>query len=162
LVRGEGAVSTPTEHAEHHREGFVVTTDPGRLDREAIHAFLTRSSWAEGIPRAIVDRSIEGSLCFGLTLGAEQVGFARVVTDRATFAYLADVYVLASHRGRGLGRWLIECVTAHPDLQGLRRQCLVTKDAHDLYRPFGFEPWRAPERYMERVLPDPYRRTESP
>jgi GNAT superfamily N-acetyltransferase len=162
LVTGEEAFATTTKHAECHREGFVVTTDHGRFDREAIHAFLTRSYWAEGIPRVTVHRSIEGSLCFGLLEGAGQIGFARVVTDRATFAYLADVYVLESHRGRGLGRWLIECVTAHPDLQGLRRQCLVTRDAHDLYRPFGFEAVRAPERYMEKVLPDPYRRTESP
>ncbi|HEY6554316.1 MAG TPA: GNAT family N-acetyltransferase, partial [Vicinamibacteria bacterium] len=119
--------------------------------------FLARSYWAQGIPREVVDRSIEGSLAFGLFEDGAQVGFARVVTDRATFAYLADVYVLESRRGRGLGRWLVECVTAHPDLQGLRRFALVTRDAHDVYRPFGFEPLRAPERYMERVLADPYR-----
>jgi GNAT superfamily N-acetyltransferase len=154
------AVSRASEHAEYQRGAFVVTTDPGRFDRVAIHAFLAHSYWAEGNPRAIVDRSIEGSLSFGLFEGARQIGFARAVTDRATFAYLADVYVLESHRGRGLGRWLVECVTAHPDLQGLRRQILVTRDAHELYRPFGFEALRAPERHMEKVLPHPYRRPE--
>jgi GNAT superfamily N-acetyltransferase len=160
-VTRERSASTVAEHAEYRREGFLVTTDPSRFDRAAIHAFLSCSYWAEGIPREIVDRSIEGSLGFGLFEGARQIGFARVVTDRATFAYLADVYVLESHRGRGLGRWLVSCVTAHPDLQGLRRWNLVTRDAHDVYRPAGFEPLRAPERYMEKVLVNPYRRAET-
>jgi GNAT superfamily N-acetyltransferase len=156
LVTGECCASTVAPHAEYRREGFLVTTNPSRFDREAIHAFLSRSYWAEHIPREIVDRSIEGSLGFGLFEGVLQIGFARVVTDRATFAYLADVYVLESHRGRGLGRWLIECVTAHPDLQGLRRWSLVTRDAHDVYRAFGFQSLRAPERHMEKVLVQPY------
>jgi GNAT superfamily N-acetyltransferase len=149
------------QHAEYQRGDFVLTTDPGRFDRTAIHAFLTRSYWAEGIPREVVERAIEGSLSFGLFEGERQIGFARAVTDGATFAYLADVYVLESHRGRGLGRWLVECVMAHPDLQGLRRFMLVTRDAHEIYRPFGFEELRAPERHMERVLANPYGRTPS-
>lgn len=157
MVASERATSA-AEQESYRREGFLVTTDPGRFDRAAIHAFLTVSYWAKGIPREVVDRSIEGSLAFGLFEGERQIGFARVVTDRATFAYLADVYVLESHRGRGLGRWLVECVTAHPELQGVRRWALVTRDAHDVYRPFGFESLHAPERHMERVLAHPYRR----
>ena len=106
---------------EHHRDGFTVSTDPARLDLDAIHAFLATSYWAEGIPREILERALRGSLCFGLYEGERQVGLARVITDAATFAYLCDVYVLPEMRGRGLGKWLIECVMEHPDLQGLRR-----------------------------------------
>lgn len=135
---------------EWRRGAFVVTTDAARLDVPAIHAFLTTSYWAEGRPLEIVERSIRNSLCFGLFDGTRQVGFARVITDGATYAYLADVYVLECHRGRGLACWLMECVTAHPDLQGLRRFTLVTKDAHGLYRKFGFAELAQPERYMER------------
>ena len=123
--------------------------DPKRLDIRAIHAYLTRSYWAAGIPEDVVLRSVQGSLCFGLYEGERQVGFARAITDRATFAYLADVYVLEEFRGRGLGRWLIECVMAHPALQGLRRMMLVTRDAHWLYRPFGFAEPDDSSRYME-------------
>jgi GNAT superfamily N-acetyltransferase len=134
-----------------------VTTDPGRLDVATIHAFLSRSYWAEGIPEEVVRRSLRGSLSFGLLDGDRQLGFARAVTDRATFAYLADVFVLQSHRGRGLATWLLECVQAHPDLQGLRRWSLVTKDAHGLYEKLGFRPLALPERHMERVSPGIYR-----
>ena len=128
---------------------YSITTDPERLDIDAIHAFLSRSFWAEGIPRDLVAKAIAHSLCFGLFDGAAQVAFARVVTDRATFAYLCDVYVLESHRGRGLGKWLIETVMDHPDLQGLRRFQLVTRDAHGLYARHGFAAPRHPERQME-------------
>lgn len=126
-----------------------------------VHGFLTRSYWAAGIPREVVARSLAGSLCFGLyeeaSAGAPaQVGFARAITDRATYAYLADVFVLESHRGRGLGVWLMECVMAHPDLQGLRRWSLVTRDAHGLYGKFGFVAPPVPERYMEKVDADAY------
>jgi GNAT superfamily N-acetyltransferase len=145
-------------HQEWHKEGLVVTTDPARFDVRAIHDCLTRSYWAEGVPFEIVERSIRGSLCFGLLDGSAQVGFARAITDRATFAYLADVYVLESHRGRGLSVWLMECVMAHPELQGLRRWSLVTKDAHGLYRKFGFEIPARPERHMEIVRPNIYAR----
>lgn len=141
-------------HREWTRGGLVVTTDPARFDVAAIHAFLASSYWASERPLAVVEKSIRGSLCFGLLDGAAQVGFARAITDRATFAYLADVYVLASHRGRGLGAWLMECVTGHPELQGMRRFSLVTQDAHGLYRRFGFAPLEHPERHMEILRGD--------
>jgi len=139
------------------RDEFFVSTDPARLDIDAVHAFLASSYWAMGIPRAVVERAIAGSICFGLFHGQRQIGFARVITDRATFAYLADVYVLEDHRGRGLARWLIETVIAHPDLRGLRRFVLVTRDAHGLYEQFGFTPLAKPENYMEQHWPDVYR-----
>ena len=131
------------------RGQYSITTDPQKLDVDAIHAYLSRSFWAEGIPKDIVARSLANSLCFGLFDDAAQVGLARVVTDRATYAYLCDVYVLESHRTRGLGKWLIETVMAHPDLQGLRRFQLVTRDAHGLYSRHGFAPPAHPERNME-------------
>ena len=134
---------------EFTRGQYSITTDPKQLDVDAIHAFLSRSFWAEGIPKETVAKAMANSLCFGVFDGKAQVGFARVVTDRATFAYLCDVYVLESHRGHGLGKWLIETVMAHPDLQGLRRFQLVTRDAHGLYSRHGFESPRAPERHME-------------
>jgi len=135
-----------------------VTTDPSRLDIDVIHGFLTRCYWAECIPREIVERSIRGSLCFGAFRRDAQVGFARVITDRATFAYIADVFVLESHRGEGVGRLLMQCIMSHPDLQGLRRWSLLTRDAHGLYRRFGFDVPRHPERYMEISNQDIYRK----
>ena len=137
-------------------DGFTVSTEKERLDRGAIHEFLRGSYWAKGIPREMVDRSIENSLCFGLYDGDPLVGFARVITDKATFGYLADVFVLESHRGRGLATWFMEVIMAHPDLQGLRRWMLATADAHGLYRKVGFTPPSKPERIMEKLLPDPY------
>jgi ribosomal protein S18 acetylase RimI-like enzyme len=142
---------------ERHRQGFSVSTDPGRLDVHAIHAFLVTSYWAEGIPREILERALRNSLCFGLYEGERQIGLARVVTDKATYAYLCDVYVLPELRGRGLGTWMMECVLAHPDLQGLRRFSLVTRDAHELYRPFGFTEIASPGRHMEIVRPGIYK-----
>jgi GNAT superfamily N-acetyltransferase len=136
--------------------GYEISTEPARLDPVAIHAYLSRSYWAAGIPLELVERSLAGSLCFGLYHHGHQVGLARTISDRATFAYLCDVYVLEHHRGQGLGEALIEAVHAHPDLQCLRRQVLVTRDAHDLYRRFG---WSSPanvDGYME-ILRDPYR-----
>jgi GNAT superfamily N-acetyltransferase len=144
---------------EHHRDGFTVSTDPARLDLDAIHAFLVTAYWCEGIPRETVARALSSSLCFGLYEGPRQIGLARMVTDRSTFAYLCDVYVLPERRGRGLGRWLMECVLGHPDLQGLRRLSLVTRDAHELYRPFGFAAIKNPERHMEIVRPGLYRKS---
>jgi GNAT superfamily N-acetyltransferase len=144
-------------HCEWKKEHWIVSTDPARLDKPAVHAFLASCYWCQGIPRETVERALANSLCFGLFDGAAQVGLARVVTDYATFAYLCDVYVLESHRGRGLGKWLIECVMAHPQLQGLRRFNLVTKDAHQLYVPFGFTPLAAPERHMEKHNPGIYK-----
>src|SRR5215469_18411989 len=117
---------------------YLVSTDPARLDLDVIHSYLAGSYWAEGIPRELVARSIENSLCFGVFRGEDQVGFARVVSDYATFAYIGDVFILAQHRGRGLGKFLMECVMKHPELQGLRRWSLVTRDAHGLYKQFGF------------------------
>lgn len=143
------------------REGFTISTDPARLDRALIHEFLTASYWAKGIPRETVDRSIEGALCFGLYENGRQVGFARVITDSATFAYLADVFVLESHRGRGLAAWLMETILAHPDLQGLRRWMLLTRDAHPLYRKVGFTELARPERVMEKVDAGVYERRGS-
>lgn len=135
--------------ADYTNGRYWITTDSQKLDLAAIHAYLSRSFWAEGIPKETMAKAIANSLCFGLFDGGEQVGLARVVTDRATFAYLCDVYVLETHRGRGLGKWLIETVMAHPDLQGLRRFQLVTRDAHGLYSRHGFDTPLNPERHME-------------
>lgn len=135
---------------EWARDGYVISTDPGRIDLEAVHGFLTRDAyWSPGVSRETVERSLENSLVFGLYRDGEQAGFARVVTDRAAIAYLADVFVLAPHRGRGLGKWLVETVLSHPDLQGLRRFFLGTADAHSLYERYGFVPVD-PRRMMER------------
>ncbi|HET7792148.1 MAG TPA: GNAT family N-acetyltransferase [Rhizobacter sp.] len=142
-------MSAPTDYS--------ISTDKTRLDIDTIHGFLTRSYWSPGIPRSVVERAIAHSLCLGLYLGDEQVGFARVVTDRATFAYLADVFVLEAHRGRGLSKRLMQAVQSHEDLQGLRRFILGTKDAHGLYRQFGFGELANPSRMMEILKPDVYR-----
>jgi GNAT superfamily N-acetyltransferase len=150
-----------SEPYEKRQGPFLVSDDRSRLDLAVIHGFLRTAYWSTGVPAGVVRRAIEASLCFGLFEHGRQVGFARAVTDRATYAYLADVFVLPSHRGRGLGHWLIECVMAHPDLQGLRRFTLVTRDAHDFYRPFGFEALRDPDRYLERFAPDVYAREEA-
>jgi len=144
-------------HTEWKQNELIVTTDPAQQDVDAIHAYLTRAYWCEGIPRRIVERAVRNSLCFGLFDGPAQVGLARVVTDYATYAYLCDVYVLESHRGQGLGKWLIECVMVHPELQGLRRFNLATRDAHGLYAHFGFQPLRQPEVHMEKHKPDIYK-----
>lgn len=142
---------------ENRSGEFLISTDPARLDLDVIHGFLTNCYWAKGIPREIVVRSIERSLCFGVYDGAgAQVGFARVISDCATFAYLADVFILESHRGRGLGKLLMECIQQHPSLQGLRRWSLSTKDAHGLYAQYGFVPLMWPERYMEILRPNLY------
>ena len=148
---------TAVPAGEWHREGFSISTDPARLDRPAIRDFLAATYWSPEIPQDVVDRGIEGSLVFGLYAGEKQIGFARAITDRATFAYVADVYVLEEYRGRGLARWLMETVLAHPDLQGLRRWMLLTRDAHALYRKVGFADVARPERIMEIARPDIYR-----
>lgn len=135
---------------------ITVDTDPARLDLAVVHGFLAESYWAKGIPLETVRRSIRNSLCFGLYEAENQIGFARVVSDRATFAYLADVFVLESHRGRGLGKLLMGAVVAHPDLQGLRRWMLATRDAHGLYAQYGFTPLPVPERFMQLHDPDVY------
>jgi GNAT superfamily N-acetyltransferase len=157
---------------QFRRGAFLVSTDRALLNLDVIHGFLTTCYWAKGIPREVVARSIEHSLCFGIYDGTgqkspvlpktgrsgarEQVGFARVVSDFATVAYLGDVFVLESHRGRGLGKWMMECIMQHPSLQGLRRWILLTRDAHGLYSQFGFTPLKSAERYMELHWPDVY------
>jgi GNAT superfamily N-acetyltransferase len=143
-------------YLERKKGKYSISTNPKRLDLDAIHGFLSRSFWAEGIPKKLVATSIRNSLCFGLFHDREQVGFARVVTDRATFAYLCDVYILESNRGKGLSKWLVEAVMAHPDLQGLRRFQLVTRDAHGLYKRFGFQAPKHADRHMEIFRPRMY------
>ena len=138
---------------------YEITSDAARLDVDAIHAFLSTTYWSPGVPRHIVQRAIDNSLCFGVLLEGRQVGFARLVTDKATFAYLADVYVLEEHRGKGLSLRLMEAVKAHPELQGLLRMMLATRDAHGLYAQFGFSPLAAPDRMMEVHVPDAYKAT---
>lgn len=129
--------------------GYEVSTDPTRLDFEAVYDFLSRESyWARGRARDVVRRSFEHSMCFSVSRGTETAAFARVVTDRAVFAYLCDVFVLPEHRGFGVGKALVEVVVSHPDLQGLRWFLLATSDAHGLYAQFGFEPLANPERFM--------------
>jgi GNAT superfamily N-acetyltransferase len=144
--------------SEWRRGDYLITTDPARVDLAVVHGFLTACYWAKGIPLETVRRSVEHSLNFSLYDGERQVGFARVITDYATFAYLGDVFVLESHRGRGLSRWLMEVIVAHPELQGLRRWVLLTRDAHRLYEKVGFKPIAAPERYMELWTPEIYLR----
>lgn len=158
--RTTNIVSTPTTDllVEHHRGRYHISTDPAHLDVAAIHAYLTRSYWAAGIPEDTVARSLRASLNFGLYDGDRQAGLARVVTDHATFAYLCDVYVLEEHRGQGLSKWLMEIVVAHPALTGARRVMLATRDAHSLYARFGFTAIAEPELLMQIVRRDIYRR----
>jgi GNAT superfamily N-acetyltransferase len=135
---------------------FTVTCDPARMDRALIAEFLASTYWAKGIPAATVERSLANSLCFALLEGDRQIGFARVISDYTTIALLNDVFVLPAYRGRGLAKWLMECVTSHSELQGLRRWILATRDAHGLYGKFGFTPLKKPEVFMERHNPDVY------
>jgi GNAT superfamily N-acetyltransferase len=144
-------MTTPIQRGE-----YAITTDQHRLDLEAIHEFLTHSYWSPGVPMEIIERAIANSLCFGLFHAQDQVGFARVITDKATFAYLADVYILESHRGNGLSKWLLEVIQGHEDLQGLRRFMLATRDAHGLYSQFGFKALANPSRMMEILDADAY------
>ena len=143
---------------EWRRDEHLITTDPSHVDVAAVHAFLTESYWAKGIPLETVRRSIEHSIPFTLLERERLVGFARVISDRAAIAYLGDVFVLPECRGRGLGVWLMECVMAHPELQGLRRWILATRDAHGLYRKCGFTALGSPERWMEKWDRDVYTR----
>lgn len=137
---------------------FTVTDRREDLDIETIHNFLRESYWAKGITRLIVEKSLNNSLCFGLYHNSKQVGFGRAVSDYATFAYLADVFVVPTYRGRGIGKWLVSCVLAHPELQGLRRWMLATLDAHRLYEQNGFIALRKPEWFMEINDPNIYQR----
>jgi len=149
---------------EWRRGAHTVSDERARIDLDVVHGYLARSYWAEGIPRELVQRALENSLCFGLYeplpggSGERQIGFARVISDRATFAYLADVFVLEERRGQGLARFLMECVDAHPELHALRRWLLVTRDAHGLYERLGWRALAEPSRHMERTVKDAYRR----
>ncbi len=150
-------------YPEFHRGEFRVTTDPGQVDFDVVHNFLCAESyWALGVSRDTLARALAHSICFSLYQGPRQIGFARVITDTATFAYLDDVFVLAEYRGQALGGWLLECVLAHPALQGLKRFSLATRDAQSFYAQHGWEPLRFPDRHMERLAPGFYApRTES-
>lgn len=137
---------------------YTITTDRSQLDLPLIHRFLSEDSyWSQGIPIETVRKSIENSLCFGVFQDKNQVGFAKVITDYASFAYLADVFILPAHRGRGLSKMLLKTIHEHPDLQGLRRWMLVTADAHGLYRQFNWKALAAPERFMEQHNPNIYK-----
>jgi GNAT superfamily N-acetyltransferase len=138
------------------RGEYVISTDRSRIDVAAVHAFLSQTYWSPGIPQEVIRRAIAGAICFGIYHGRAQVGFARVITDRATYAYLSDVYVLEEHRGRGLAKWMMETIVSHPALQGLRRFSLSTRDAHALYAQFGFGPVANPDRQMEILRRDIY------
>ena len=127
------------------------------MDIDLVHSFLTRSYWAEGISKEIVQRSIDGALCFGVFYQKKQIGFARMITDKATFAYLADVFIIEEYRGLGLSKWLMEVIMSYPGLQGLRRMMLATRDAHELYKKFGFTPLNNVDRWMHIHNPDVYK-----
>lgn len=136
---------------------YRISTHKEELDFRVIHEFIGQSYWASGIPKDVLETAIANSLCFGVFHNAgEQVGFARMVTDKATFAYLADVFILEPHRGKGLSKWLMQTILAHPDLQGLRRMALATRDAHTLYEQFGFRPLANPQTFMELWDPEVY------
>ena len=149
----ESVLQTPVK--EYRKGDFLISTDPSRLDVDSIHRFLSTSYWeTQGISKETIERSIRGSLCFGIYDGKRQVGFARVVTDGATFAYLCDDYVEETHRGQGLGKWLMQCIFSHPELQHLHRWVVVTRDAR-LYEKVGFTPLQEPGMYLEIVQPLP-------
>ena len=139
------------------KDGFTISTDKNKIDIDYVHAFLTQSYWSPGIPMETVKRAMENSLCFGIYDNHKQIGYARMITDQATFAYLADVFIDEEFRGKGLGKWLVEAILAHPGLQGLRRMLLATRDAHSLYAQFGFTPFTNPERWMQIHIPDAYK-----
>lgn len=157
-ARTSSADGTSASGASWSRDGYEVTCDPSRQDRALIARVLAETYWAAGIPPEIVEKSLSHSLGFSLLHGDRQIGFARVISDRATIAYLGDVFVLPEYRGRGLGKWLVECVMSHPELQGMRRWLLATRDAHGLYQQYGFTALKKRDVFMERHDPDVYRR----
>ena len=144
-----------------HQDQFTINTDKQELDIDYIHDFISKSYWAENVPMDIVKRSIENSMCFAVYDGAKQIGFARVITDKATFGYLADVFIDERYRGKKLGVWLIETIMSHPELQGFRNWFLATRDAHGLYSKFGFRQLEQPERIMRKNDPDVYKTSDS-
>jgi GNAT superfamily N-acetyltransferase len=142
---------------ELRKNGYMISTDKVRLDREVLHRFLSEESyWAKNRTWDQTETAIENSICFGVYEGERQVGFAGVITDKATFAYLGDVFILEEFRGRGISKWLMETIVSHPEIQGLRRWVLATLDAHGLYEQFGFSALKFPDRWMERAAPDAY------
>lgn len=142
------------EFLEFHRDEYTISTDPVRLDLAAIHDYLSnRSYWVPGISFSDVEQAAKKSINFGMYYQGQQIGYARVLTDYVRFAYLMDVFISEEYRGKGLGKWLIECVFSHPALQDVRRWMLATWDAHDLYARYGFEPLARPDRFMEKVIP---------
>jgi GNAT superfamily N-acetyltransferase len=136
---------------ETHRDQFTISTDPARLDVDAINDMLARAYWAQGRTREMIARYLQHSLAFGLYDGSRQIGLARVISDYTTFAWLCDVFIHEDYRGRGLGKWLMETVHSHPDLQGLKRWMLATNDAHGLYSQFGWVPLEPPGRWMMKI-----------
>lgn len=152
LPQGARLLTPPLEWI---RDGYTITTAADAIDLDVIHAYLSEQSyWARGVPREIVETSIRNSICFALLHAGVQVGFARAITDRSTFAYMADVFVLPAHRGRKLATWLVETMLSHPDLRDIPRWRLATLDAHGLYAKFGFGPLAFPDRMMERIAQD--------
>lgn len=144
---------------EWTKNDYNITTDKNKIQHDIVHHFLSHSYWAEGISKEVVEQSIKGALCFAILHGEKQVGFARVITDEATFAYLADVFVLDEYRGKGLSKWLMEVIMSYPTLQGLRRFMLATRDAHGLYAQFGFVPMTNADRWMQIHKPDVYKKS---
>ncbi len=142
---------------EFRREGLLISTDRKRLDLAAVYSFLTAAPWCKGISRERVERAIQSSFCFGVYDADQQVGFARVITDFATFSYVCDFYISESHRGRGLAKWLISTILECPDIAGLQRTCIVTAEAHGLYRQMGFMGVQRPDAYLELVNKDAYK-----
>lgn len=138
---------------------YQISTDTSQFDVALIHEFLGSTYWARNIPRDVVERSIKHSLCFGAFVDGQQVGFARVITDYATFGYIADVFVVPAHRGRGVSKLILRAILQHPQLQGLRRLMLATQDAHRLYAQFGFEPLANPERFVTIHKPNAYQQS---
>ena len=148
-----------SEFFEEKKDGFIISTDKSRLDMNVIFDYLSnRSYWAKGIRMDMVKRAAENSICFGVYENDKQIGYARVVTDKATIGYIGDVFILKTHRGRGLSKWLMECILKHPELQGFRRWILLTKDAHGLYKQFGFNEPEEPATYMELRKKDVYKK----
>ena len=142
---------------EERKDNFIISTDKSKLDIDLIHDYLCNESyWAKGIRFDTVKTSINNSECFGVYDGDKLIGFARVITDLATFGYIGDVFVLNEHRGKGLSKWLMECIMKHPQMQGFRRWVILTRDAHELYKKYGFTPVRKPQNYMENHNPDVY------
>lgn len=143
-----------------HKNGYQISTDKNRIDFEAVHSYLSEDSyWCKQIPKETLQRAIENSMCFGIYYNDDQAGFARVISDNASFAYICDVFVLPEFRGIGLSKWLIQSIISHPDLQGLRRWSLATLDAHGLYKQMGFTALSKPDRWMEIYHPEVYKQT---